>query len=98
MITELAKEHSLFETVAIEMVQYKENIQRFRKSTPLVMFCMADPVPLDEDPPRVFRRMVVQFDWPETVTLEDVENFRRRYAKSYDLKTTARMLNNIRPG
>ena len=98
LIRELAKKHDFFLTVAVEMSMYKKDLHEFRKRTKLVQFCQADPNPLDEDPPPGFRKMVVKFDWPQTKTLEDVENFRRQYARCYDLQTCAMMLNSIRTG
>ena len=98
LIGELTKEHKDFNTTASEMTAYKKDLEEFKKRTTLVLFCEADPQPLDEDPPPGFRKMVVKFDWPRTVTLEDVERFRRRYANSYDLQTCAMMLNSIGTG
>ena len=98
LITELAKKHDSFQTVAGEMAVYQNDLEEFRKHTTLMLFVEADPCTLDEDPPPGFRKMVVKFDWPETATLEDVEKFRRRYASSYDLQTCAIMLNSIRAG
>ena len=48
MITELAKKHTFFQSVAGEMAVYKKDLQVFRKFTPLVLFCEADPRILDE--------------------------------------------------
>ena len=98
LIGELTKKHEDFNTTASEMTAYKKDLEEFKKRTTLVLFCEADPRPLDEDPPPGFRKMVVKFDWPRTATLEDVEKFRRRYASSYDLQTCAMMLNNIGTG
>ena len=98
LVEELALKHNWFQTVAGEMAVYKKDLEEFRKRTILVLFCEADPRPLDEDPPPGFRKMVVKFDWPRTATLEDVEKFRRRYASSYDLQTCAMMLNSIGTG
>ena len=98
LVKELALNHNWFQTVAGEMAVYKKDLEEFRKRTILELFCEADPRPHDEDPPPGFRKMVVEFDWPETATLEDVEKFRRRYASSYNLHTCAMMLNSIRTG
>ncbi|CAI8043795.1 hypothetical protein GBAR_LOCUS24302, partial [Geodia barretti] len=98
LIGELTKKHEDFNTTASEMTAYKKDLEEFKKRTALVLFCEADPRPLDDDPPPGFRKMVVKFDWPRTATLEDVEKFRRRYASSYDLQTCAMMLNSIGTG
>ena len=42
--------------------------------------------------------MVVKHDWPITTMLEDVEVFRQRYVRHYNLRDCAMMLNSIRPG
>ena len=99
LIRQLTKKHNWFQTaVAGEMAVYKKDMEEFRKRTSLVLFCEAEPVTLEEDPPPGFRKMVVKFDWPKTATLEDVEKFRRRYASSYDLQTCAMMLNSVGTG
>ena len=98
LITDLAKQYKCFQTVAGEMVVYNKDLQEFRKNTTLALFCEAEPVTLDEDPPPGFRRMVVKFDWPPTKTIEDVEKFRRRYASNHDIQTCAMMLNSIETG
>ena len=98
LITDLAKKHKCFQTIAGEMVVYNKDLEEFRKNTTLALFCEIDPITLDEDPPPGLRKMVVTFDWPPTKTLEDVERFRRRYASSYDLQTCAMMLNRIGTG
>ena len=98
LIEELTKKHKDFNTTSSEMTTYKKDLEEFKKRTTLVLFCEADPRPLDEDPPPGFRKMVVKFDWPENATLEDVEKFRRRFASSYDLQTCAMMLNSIGTG
>ena len=59
------------------------------------IYCNPSYITYSGDPPPGFRRKGIEFDWPETVTLEDVENFRKRYASSYNLQTTVMMLNSI---
>ena len=98
LITELAKKHKTFHPITTEMELYKRDLHEFRKHTTLDLFCLAEPRPLEEDPPPGFSKIVVKFDWPPTRTLEDVEIFRRRYAQSYNLQTCAMMLNSIKTG
>ena len=98
LITELAKKHERFQTVAREMTLYQKDLEDFRKNATLPLFIKADPHTLDEDPPPGFRKFVVKFDWPPTKILEDVEKFRRQYASSYNLLTCAMMLNSIGTG
>ena len=80
-----------------QMNLYKTDLKRFRKQTPLKLFCQAEVCRID-DPPPGFEKMVVKFDWPITTTLEDVEIFRQRYVRHYNLRDCALMLNRIRPG
>ena len=80
-----------------QMSLYKRDLKRFRKHTPLKLFCQAEKWRID-DPPPGFRKMVVKYDWPITTTLEDVEIFRQCYVCHYNLRDCALMLNSIRPG
>ena len=78
---------------------YKNDMERLRMSTSLKLFCEVQPLPLSlvEDPPPDFKKMVVEFKWPETVTLEAVERFRQCYARHYRLNECAMIVNSIRP-
>ena len=80
-----------------QMSLYKRDLKRFRQQTLLEVFCRAENWSTD-DPPPEFRKMVVKFNWSITTTLEDVEIFRQRYARHYNLRDCAMMLNSIRPG
>ena len=42
--------------------------------------------------------MVVRHEWPDTVTLEDVERFRQKYMCEFNLRKCAMMCNGIVPG
>ena len=50
------------------------------------------------DPPQNFRKVVIHFDWRNGITLEDVEQFRQRYASKYGLHECAMMIAEIRDG
>ena len=80
-----------------QMSLYKRDLKKFRQLTSLKAFCRAENWSTD-DPPPEFRRMVVKFNWPDTTTLEDVEIFRQRYVRHYNLRDCAMMLNSILPG
>ena len=97
LLEELTLKKSSFEVIAEEMEKYKTDLQMFRQCTTLKLFCRAD-TSTECDPPPEFRMLVVKHDWPDTVTLEDVEKFRRRYSQTYNLRKCAMMLHNIRPG
>ena len=80
-----------------EMKTYKEDLQQFRKKTPLKLFCQSQNRKHIK-PPLDFREAVVEFDWPDDVTLEVVEKFRQEYADHYSLRECAMMLNKVLPG
>ena len=101
LIEGLSLEHQDFEPIAKEMEMYKKDLQQFMKETKLKVFCEAesDSLTIQEDePPPGFRKLVAKFNWPQTVTLAEVEKFRRRYAQKYDLQTCAMILNSIGTG
>ena len=80
-----------------EMETYKSDLGQFRKKTPLTLFCRAQKrkrVRLSPD----FQEVVAEFDWPENVTLEVVEQFRQEYASHYGLRECAMMVAQARPG
>lgn len=79
------------EVVKGEMEIFKKDLQRFREKTPLTLFCQAQRR-RHVEPPAEFRQLVVEFDWPDEVMLEDVEKFRQEYAYHYSLRECALML------
>ena len=76
---------------------YKSDLQQFRKKTPLNLFCQTQRRKRRR-PQEDFKEIVVEFDWPENVTLEDVEKFRQEYASEYSLHECAMMIAQIRSG
>ena len=83
--------------VKSKMETYKKDLQRFRERTPLTLFCRTQKrrrIRLSED----FQKMVVEFDWPEDVTLEVVEQFRQECVCQYGLRQCAMMLAEVRAG
>ena len=97
LLEELIQKESSFEAIVKEMEKYKTDLQKFRQQTTLKLFCQAD-TSTEWDPPPEFRKIVVKHDWPDTVTLEDVEKFRRRYSQTYNLRKCAMMLHSIGSG
>ena len=85
------------EGVKGEMKTYKEDLQQFRKKTPLKLFCQSQKKKRI-NPPQEFHEVVAEFDWPDHVTLEVVEEFRQEYADHYSLRECALMLNKVLPG
>ena len=85
------------EGVKGEMKTYKEDLQQFRKETPLKLFCQSQKKKRIKPPPD-FHELVAEFDWPDDVTLEVVEEFRQEYADHYSLYKCAMMLAVVLPG
>ena len=80
-----------------EMNAYKIDLQRFRESTPLTLFCKTQKKKRRKPPPD-FQEMVAEFEWPQNVTLEIVEQFRQECVCHYKLRDCALMLAEVRPG
>ena len=97
LLEELVQKESAFKGIGKEMEKYKTDLLKFRQCTTLKLFCQAD-TRTECDPPPDFRKIVTKHDWPNTVTLEYVEQFRQQYAQAYNLHKCAMMLNRIRPG
>ena len=85
------------EGVKGEMKTYKKDLQQFRKKTPLKLFCESQKQKRIKPPPD-FHEVVAEFDWPDDVTLEVVEEFRQGYAGHYNLRECAMMLAAVLPG
>ena len=94
LIDELVEKNSEFEEIKKEMEEYKEGMERFRESTTLLLFCQVERHE-DADPPPGFRKMVTEHQWPETITLKDVEEFRRRFLYTFGLPQCAMMVYRI---
>ena len=95
-LDDLAKKFELEEPKQ-QMKAYTSDLQQFRMKTPLTLFCLAQRRKRMR-PPGEFQEMVAEFDWPDDVTLEDVEQFRQEYASHYNLRDCAMMIAQVRPG
>ena len=96
LLTRLVRDLEL-KDVKEKMEVYNFDLQRFRKQTPLSLFCRTQKrknIRVSEK----FRKMVAEFDWPKDVTLEVVEQFRQEYASHYKLHEFAMMVADVRPG
>ena len=85
------------EEVKGEMETYKSDLGQFRTKTPLTLFCRAQKRKRFRLSPD-FQEVVADFDWPNDVTLEVVEQFRQEYASHYGLHKFAMMVAQVRPG
>ena len=99
LIEELSQKYcdGSFQKISEKMDKYKKDLQEFRQRTRLRHFYLAKPILQEETPPG-FTNMVVKHKWPNTITLEDVELFRQRYAQKYSLQECALMLHSILEG
>ena len=79
-----------------EIQLYKGALKQFRVQTPLTLFCQTE-VEYSE-PTEEFRNIVVRFEASDTTTLQDVENFRQKYAVHYNLYDFILQLNSITEG
>ena len=96
LLEHLVKKFRL-EVMKRQIEGYKSDLQQFRKKTPLKLFCQTQRR-RKRRPQEDFEKMVVEFDWPEDVTLEDVEQFRQDYASEYSLHECAMMIAQICSG
>ena len=90
LLDHLVREFDL-EGIRGEMKTYKDDLQQFRKKTPLKLFCLSQKKRRIK-PPHEFCEMVTEFNWPDDVMLETVEEFRQEYAYHYRLHECAMML------
>ena len=88
LIERLTESHEACKPIADEMTVYIRDVKAFRKRTLLRRFCQAVPHRNVHLPPD-FTQLVLTFNWPDTVTLEDVEVFRNRFAQKCNLKDCA---------
>ena len=100
LIDELIEKNRKFEEIKKQIEKYKEEINRFRESTTLVLFCQVErKISTIDDveavPPLGFRKMVTKHQWPETVTLKHVEEFRKSFFRRFQLPECALMVYKI---
>ena len=98
LLDHMAKELEL-EEVKGKMDAYKSDLQKFRKKTPLALFCETQKKK-KRKLPQDFNEVVAEFNLKNDVdvTLEDVEQFRQEYASHYGVHKFAMMIAQVRPG
>ena len=94
LIEELRIIDGNFETVGVQMDVYKKELQEFRMNTPLDQFCEALPYEEHELSP-TFHKSVIEYPWPQIITLEDVYVFHNHFAQSYKLQSLAMMVKSV---
>ena len=77
-----------------EVEAYNSELKQFKMRTPLNLFCQAQKKRRRWQPEN-FQGMVAEFDWPENVTLEDVEQFQQNYASEYSLYDCAMIISQV---
>ena len=85
---------------SFELEAYKSSLEQFRIRTPLTLFVKTQTERVLK-PLRSFKKMVAKFKWPEdseALTLEIVEQFRKKYAHHYNLHDCAMILSAVRSG
>jgi hypothetical protein len=105
LVGQLVHRNSAFITIQEQMTVYKEDMLEFRRRTTLVLFCKVSPTILrisEADPSGIsevdLQKMVTEHQWPQTVTLEDVEQFRKGFLQTFSLPECAVMVHRIRTG
>ena len=100
LIKVLYNRHKQFKRARKDVIAYKKDIKQFMKCISLKLFCEIEQklLSLEGGPPAGFKELVLEFNWPNTVTLEAVETFRQRYARQYRLNECAMIIKSIKPG
>lgn len=80
-----------------KMEVYKVDLQRFLSKTPLKLYCKSQKR-RKRRPPDDFKLVVAEFEWPDEITMEVVEEFREEYAFHYRLRECALLLDEIKIG
>ena len=97
LLDHLVRELDLNDQVKEKMEAYKLDLQKFRRETPLTLFCMTQKQKKIKLSP-VFQAMVAEFEWENDTTLEVVEQFRQEYISHYSLRECAMTIAQIRRG
>ena len=94
IVRELTTKHtSWFKDLLERVAQYESDLTEFKKNVTLKSFSGVKLNMVESDPPPGFRKVVVQFEWPETATIECIETFKQCYAQHYGLHTCVILVN-----
>ena len=98
LLDHLVNKSDCLNEIREEMSKYNKTLKTFRVTTPLKLFCEIQnkhPEPTDN-----FRTIVNKYktNLSKDMTLQDVEDFRQRYADHYQLYEFALQLHSIVPG
>ena len=78
------------EDVQEQFQEYKDEVHMFKKQTTLIAFSKTEKI--KRVCPPCFKEIVTQFLWPDTATLELLEEFRNDYLRHYDLHSYSMIL------
>ena len=99
LLETLSIKNEQFTEINGKMTVYDQDMERFRENTKLILFCKVAPDLLGlskaDEPPVGFRKLVTEHQWPDTVTLKDVEKFRKRFLLIFGLPECAMMVHRI---
>ena len=97
LLEHLAKKLNCLKNIEREMQAYKVALYQFRVQAPLKVFCEIEREHVEL--PEGFCRVVAKFEGNiSSMTLQDVEEFRMKYATHYMLRDFALMLNVVKSG
>jgi hypothetical protein len=90
LILQLSYRFYSFHSIKTQLQAYKIEVRLFKKSTSLKVFC--DGLTNDRNVPLRIAKKVRAYNWPNRVTLENVEVFRQRYSLAHSLERCARIV------
>ena len=76
------------------MTEYVQDMDKFRPRATIGDYCRIF-VKEEEGVPEGFKSLVSKHEWPKVVTLQDVENFRQKVARKYQLHECLVFFKNI---
>ena len=90
LILQLSYRFYSFYCIKTQLQAYKMEVRLFKKSTSLKVFC--DGHTNDRSFPLRIAKKVRAYNWPNRVTLENVEVFHQRYSLAHSLERCARVV------
>ena len=81
-----------------QLDDYRRSWIHFLEHTDLEIFCEAEEEERYMEPPDGFKTLVSRHDWKKPISLQKVDDFRRRFAYKYDLRACAIFLLGVGKG
>ena len=81
-----------------QLEDYKRQQQQFMEQTTVEEFCEAEGDRRHIDPPPAFVKLIRQLEWEPPIYLKKVDDFRKKFARKYDLRESAVILVGMREG